>query len=58
MEYRWTNSSRTVDINTSVVALQALGTVTAGQTFEVWWKVDTGAVFIGNRILSLIRVAQ
>jgi len=51
------NSSRTVDINTSVIALQAIGTVAAGQSIEVWWKVDTGGVFIGNRILSLIRVA-
>ncbi|MEO7175545.1 MAG: ice-binding family protein, partial [Saprospiraceae bacterium] len=52
------NSSRTVDINTSFVALQAMGTVTAGQSFEIRWRVDTGGVFIGNRILSLIRVAQ
>lgn len=51
-------SSRTVDINTSVVALQAVGTVTAGQPFEVWWRVDAGGVYIGNRILSLIRVTQ
>ncbi len=54
---RMENSSRTVDINTSVGTLQALGTVAAGQSIEVWWKVDTGGVFIGNRILSLIRVA-
>lgn len=52
------NSSRTVDINTSVVSLQAMGTVAAGQSFDVRWKVDTGGVFIGNRILSLIRVAE
>lgn len=51
------NSSRTVDVNTSVIALQAMGTVTEGQEFDVRWKVDTGGVFIGNRILSLIRVA-
>jgi hypothetical protein len=51
------NSSRTTDINTSVIALQTVATLTAGQSFEVWWKVDTGGVFIGNRILSLIRVA-
>ncbi len=52
------NSNRTVDINTSVIALQAMGTVTEGQSFDVRWKVDTGGVFIGNRILSLIRVAN
>lgn len=51
------NSARTVDINTSVIATQAMGTVTEGQTIEVWWKVDKGGVFIGNRILSLVRVA-
>lgn len=52
------NSSRTVDINTSVISLQAMGTVTAGQSFDVRWKVDAGGVFIGNRILSLIRVPE
>jgi len=52
------NSSRTVDVNISVVSLQAMGTVAAGQSFDVRWRVDTGGVFIGNRILSLIRVAQ
>ncbi len=52
------NSSRTIDVNTAVVALQAMGTVSAGQSIEVWWRVDAGGVFIGNRILSLIRVAQ
>ncbi len=51
------NSSRTVDINTSVISLQAMGTVTEGQSFDVRWRVDEGGVFIGNRILSLIRVA-
>ena len=52
------NSSRTVDVNTSVISLQAVGTVAEGQSFDVWWKVDAGGVFIGNRILSLIRVAE
>lgn len=51
-------SSRTVDVNTSNISLQAMGTVTAGQSIDVWWKVDTGGVFIGNRILSLIHVSQ
>jgi len=50
------NSARTADINTSVIATQAMATVAEGQTIEVWWKVDTGGVFVGNRILSLIRV--
>lgn len=51
------NSARTVDINTSVIATQAMGTVAEGESIEVWWKVDKGGVFIGNRILSLVRVA-
>lgn len=52
------NSARTISINTSIVSLQSLGSVAEGQSFEVWWKVDTGGVFIGNRILSLIKVSH
>lgn len=49
-------SSRLHDINTSVMALQATTTVTEGQSIEIWWHVDSGAVVLGNRILSLLNV--
>ncbi len=49
-------SSRTKDVNTSSIALQAIATVTAGQPIDIRWFVDAGGVLIGNRILSLLRV--
>lgn len=49
------HSSRTSDINTSVISLQAMATITTGQSIDVRWHVDEGQVMIGNRILSLIR---
>jgi hypothetical protein len=49
-------SSRTNDVNTSVIALQALATVTAGQEIDIRWYVDSGEVLIGNRILTLLNV--
>lgn len=48
-------SSRTMDINTSVISLQALATVASGQSVNIRWHVDTGGVTLGNRILSLIK---
>jgi hypothetical protein len=45
-----------IDINTSLVALQAMATVTAGQEISIWWYVDSGAVVLGNRILTLVNV--
>ncbi len=48
-------SSRTTDINTSVISLQAFANVNTGQTLDIRWHVDTGGVVIGNRILSLIK---
>ncbi|MGB3079089.1 MAG: ice-binding family protein [Saprospiraceae bacterium] len=47
-------SSRTSDINTSEMALQALATVATGQTIDVRWRVDVGSVQLGNRVLSLV----
>jgi hypothetical protein len=49
------NSSRTIDVNTAFIALQAMATVTPGQTIDVRWHVDEGPVRVGNRILSLVR---
>lgn len=49
------NSSRTTDINTSIISLQAMATIANGQSIDIRWNVDTGGVVIGNRILSLIK---
>ncbi|MEO6131924.1 MAG: ice-binding family protein, partial [Saprospiraceae bacterium] len=49
------SSSRTMDINTSVISLQTMATVTTGQPIAIWWRVDTGVVTLGNRILSLVK---
>jgi len=49
-------STRTSDINTSTLSLQAVSTVLGGQAIEAYWSVDTGGVVVGNRILSLIRI--
>ena len=48
------NSNRTTDINTSVIALQALATVISGEPIDIRWHVDAGGVVLGDRILSLI----
>ncbi|MGB3081160.1 MAG: hypothetical protein WBB31_18910, partial [Saprospiraceae bacterium] len=48
-------SSRTSDINTSEMALQAMATINAGQEIDVRWKVDAGSVELGNRILTLVK---
>jgi hypothetical protein len=50
------HSGRTSDVNTSVMTLQALATVTAGQTIDVRWTVDDGQAMLGNRILTLVHV--
>ncbi len=52
------NSSRTIDVNTGTVSLQATATLTSGQPIEVRWRVDTGGVILGNRILSSIRMTH
>ncbi len=49
------NSSRTTNLSQSIVSLQAMVTVTAGETIEIWWKVDSGEATLDHRILSLIR---
>lgn len=50
------NSGRTSDVNTSLMSLQAVATVAAGQPIEIWWRIDTGSVVLGSRILTLIKV--
>jgi hypothetical protein len=52
------NSSRTIVSNANVtsVNLQAMATVASGQAIDVRWKIDSGTVALGNRILTLIKV--
>lgn len=50
------NSARTTDVNTSVISLQGVATVAAGQTIDIRWRVDAGPLTIGSRILSLIKM--
>lgn len=49
------NSSRTTNVNTSVISLQTIATIAPGEKIDIRWKVDTGGVVIGNRILTLQR---
>lgn len=48
-------SARTTDINTSVISLQSLATISSGSSINIRWHVDTGGVTLGNRIFSLIQ---
>jgi hypothetical protein len=52
------NSSRTRTIcsNTAEMNLQAIATVSAGQAIEVRCRTDSGALTLGNRILTLTKV--
>jgi hypothetical protein len=49
------NSSRTINLLSSVVNLQTMVTVTSGDTIEIRWKVDTGEATLNHRALSIIR---
>ncbi len=49
------NSSRTINVLNSVVNLQAMVTVSAGEAIEIRWKVDTSESTLSSRTLSLIR---
>lgn len=48
------HSSRSTNINTSVMSLQAAVTIGVGESVDIRWYVDTGSVVIGNRIMSLL----
>ena len=50
------NSSRTSDVNTSTISLQAVATVATGQSIDIRWKVDAGPLTLGNRIITLINI--
>jgi hypothetical protein len=49
------NSRRTINLSLSIVSLQAMVTVIAGEPIEIRWKVDAGEATLDNRTLSLIR---
>jgi hypothetical protein len=52
------NSSRTIVSNASItsICLQAMATILEGQAIDVRWRIDSGKVALGNRILTLIKV--
>jgi hypothetical protein len=52
------NSSRTrtLDVDTADIALQAIATVAAGQAIDIRWKVDLGTITLTNKILTLVSV--
>lgn len=49
------NSRRTINLQTGIVSLQTLVTLTLGESIEARWGVNTGEATLENRILSLIR---
>ncbi|MES2517356.1 MAG: ice-binding family protein [Bacteroidota bacterium] len=50
------NSARINASNAAQTSLQAIATVSAGQSIDVRWKIDVGPLTMGNRILTLINV--
>ena len=52
------NSVRSVTSNgnLAIVALQSIATVTEGQSIAIKWKTNVGALSLGNRTLTLIKV--
>ncbi|MFV8368201.1 ice-binding family protein [Flavobacterium sp. LB2R40] len=53
-----TNSTRfrLSTVNTADITLQAIATVSSGQSIDIRWSVDTGLIKLGNRILTIINV--
>ena len=53
-----TNSyrTRTSLVNPAEISLQAIATVTAGQSIEIRWKTNTGILTLDNRVLTLLNV--
>lgn len=48
------NSSRTINIQSTILSLQAKVNVTTGDSIEIRWKVDEGESTLNHRTLSLI----
>jgi hypothetical protein len=52
------NRTRISTINAADISLQAIATITSGQTIEVRWKTDQGGLTLGNRIFTLVNVRE
>ena len=52
------NSSRTrtLDVDTADISLQAIATVAAGQAIDIRWKVDLGTITLTNKIFTLVNL--
>jgi hypothetical protein len=50
------NRSRNNKVNTADISLQAISSITEGQTIDVRWNIDVGTVSLENRILSLVKI--
>jgi hypothetical protein len=48
------NSSRTINLQSSILSLQGKVDVTTGDSIEIWWKVDQGSSTLNHRTMSLI----
>jgi hypothetical protein len=48
--------TRTLDIDTADIALQALANVADGQAIDIRWKVDLGTITMTNKIFTLVSV--
>jgi hypothetical protein len=54
------NSDRTriSTVNAADISLQAIATITTGQSIDIRWKTDQGGVTLGNRIMTLVNVRE
>ncbi|WP_395066244.1 ice-binding family protein [Flavobacterium sp.] len=50
------NRTRKSSVKSGDISLQAIATVTSGQTIDVRWKIDGGNLNVENKILTLINV--
>ena len=52
------NSSRTCasNLNTGSISLQAIATVSSGQNIDIRWEIDSDAIILKNRILTIMSV--
>jgi hypothetical protein len=49
------SSSRTTNVSSAIVSLQAMLTVAAGQLIEIMWKIDDGQAQLNLRTLTLLQ---
>lgn len=52
------NSSRTCasNLNTGSISLQAIATVSSGQNIDIRWEIDSDAIILKNRILTIMSI--